>query len=71
MYFFFISLILDKMSIILGLSFNFSTSQAIIDENIGEYFNLSIVKIGNNEPNVTVEIAIMELQRDVKGKYCM
>lgn len=38
--------------------FNFSSSQLIIDESIGEYLNLSIVKIGKNEANVTVKIGV-------------
>ena len=41
-----------------GLMFNFSSSQAMIEEGAGEYLNLSIVKIGENEPNVRVKIGL-------------
>ena len=49
--------------------FNFSSSQAILKENDEKllHFNLSIIKIGQNEPNVTVVVAVSELLTDVKG----
>ena len=45
--------------------FKFSTSQVMINENLGEYFNLSVIKIGHNEPDVTVEVAVREPRLDV------
>ena len=45
--------------------FKFSTSQVMINEDFGEYFNLSIIKIGHNEPNVTIEIGVTEPRLDV------
>lgn len=50
--------------------FNFSTSQATLKENGGKLQNvdLFIVKNGQNEPEVIVEIAVSEFLRDIKGK---
>lgn len=45
-----------------GLLFNFSTNQdLIIREDVNIYSNLSIVKSGQNEPNVTVDIETLDL----------
>lgn len=49
--------------------FNFSTSQTIIEENVGNYFNLSIVKIGQNEANVTIKIEVSEVLGNTRGMH--
>ena len=50
--------------------FNFSTSQATLEENGGalQKLDLFIIKNGQNEPEVIVEIAISEFLQDVKGE---
>lgn len=47
-----------------GLMFNFSTSRDFfISENIGTFTNLSIIKIGQNEPDVTINIDVLTTPR--------
>ena len=48
--------------------FNFSTfGDVFIKEDVGVYLNLSLIKIGQNEPNVTVNVGVTEVLKNTKG----